>query len=110
MAKKKHTPLVALIATPQGLEAAINRYVTASLHLKERQAAHEKQISELKADFGKESQPLGDEILSLETGIQLYEQLAVAGIRFTQGENFFIEPKSQVLDATRKPVESEVAA
>jgi len=39
------------------------------------------------------------------------EQLADAGIRFAQGETFFLEPNSDLLEAARKPVtESEVAA
>jgi phage host-nuclease inhibitor protein Gam len=39
------------------------------------------------------------------------DQLAEAGICFAQGETFFIEPDSALLEAARKPVtESEVAA
>jgi phage host-nuclease inhibitor protein Gam len=38
------------------------------------------------------------------------KQLAEAGIEITQGETFFLEPKSELLEAARNPVESEVAA
>ena len=38
------------------------------------------------------------------------QQLAAAGLKFEQGETFFLEPQSALLDAARKPVESEVAA
>jgi phage host-nuclease inhibitor protein Gam len=37
-------------------------------------------------------------------------QLAEAGIRFAQGETFFIDPDTALLEAARKPVESEAAA
>lgn len=39
-------------------------------------------------------------------------QLAEAGVKFIQGETFFLEPKSELLEAARKTVEtgSEVAA
>lgn len=38
------------------------------------------------------------------------DQLRQAGIEITQGETFFIDPKSELLEAARRPVESEVAA
>jgi hypothetical protein len=37
-------------------------------------------------------------------------QLAEAGVKFIRNETFFLEPNSELLEAARRPVESEVAA
>jgi phage host-nuclease inhibitor protein Gam len=50
-----------------------------------------------------------DEVLKFRADLTA-EQLAEAGLCFAQGETFFLEPKSELLDAARRPVESEVAA
>jgi phage host-nuclease inhibitor protein Gam len=73
MAKKKKSPaLTVLISSKEGLESALNRYVTASLDMAQQRAAHELEVAALESSFGEKTKPLGDEILSLETGIQLY--------------------------------------
>lgn len=186
MKKKKKNPQPhAVIATEQGLEAAINRYVEVSLALLRRKAKQQKELAGLTALHTNDNAGDENEILSLESGIQLFcethraqllgekeerksrdfgnavvgfrtnppsvakivardtweriaerlnalpwgdpyvvetlsvdkdallknradlkpEQLAEAGVVFAQGETFFIEPKSDLLDAARKPVE-----
>lgn len=189
--KKKATPPHAVIATEQGLEAAVHRYVDVSLTLVRRKAKQEKELAEMKAAHAAANRAEEDEVLALEAGVQLFcethralllpdetksksrdfgtatvgfrlnphkvdkivskdtweriaerldelpwgepyvvetlsvdkdallkcradlkpEQLAAAGISFTQSETFFLEPHSDLLDAARKPTtESEVAA
>ncbi len=191
MPKKKKAALHTVIATEQGLEAAINRYVELSLTLLRRKAKQERALADLKAAHAAENSAEEGEVLSLETGVQLFcethralllpdedksksrdfgnavigfrlnptkvdkivskdtweriaerldllpwgepyvvselsvdkaallkcraeltaEQLAEAGLCFAQGETFFLEPKSELLEAARKPVtESEAVA
>lgn len=188
--KTKQTKPHAVIATVLGLEAAINRYVEQSLALLRRRAKQERELAALKADHDKANRDDEDEVLGLESGIQLFcmthraelfpdeakaksrefgnatigfrmnpwalekvvpkdtweriaerldalewgdpfvktklsvdkeafhdrraelteAQLAEAGVTFEQSETFFLEPKSDLLEAARKPVESEAAA
>jgi phage host-nuclease inhibitor protein Gam len=191
MSKKKKTPTPhTVIATQQGLEAALNRYIEISLTLLRRKAKQEKALADLKAEHAVANTDEEREILGLESGIQLYceshraellpdetkaksrdfgnvvvgfrlnphkvekllsrdtwdriaerldalswgepfvdttisvnkeellkhraelteAQLREAGIRFEQGETFFIEPDSKLIEGARRPTESEVAA
>ena len=190
MSKRKPTAPHALISSELGLESAINRYVDAALALLRRQAKQAKALAALKAAHDDENRALETEVLSLETGIQLFvtthrtalfpdeakaksrelgnatigfrlnptkvdkllpkdtfDAIAIrleaaewgepftkwtlsldkdellkrradltpamcqeVGVAFSQGETFFLEPKTELLEAARRPVESEVAA
>jgi phage host-nuclease inhibitor protein Gam len=71
--KKKEKPFaVILIASEDGLVAALNRYVLAKLELARKQARHDEKVAALAAEFDKEVLPLREEILSLEGSVQLY--------------------------------------
>src|SRR5436190_61373 len=70
--KKKPTPPHAVIATETGLEAAINRYVDLSLTLLRRKAKQERALADLKAEHTKENFDEENELLGLESGIQLF--------------------------------------
>ncbi len=187
--KKKNTPH-AVIATEQGLEAAVHRYVDASLSLLKRKTKQARELARMQAAHAQENTGEEAEVLGLESGIQLFcethralllpdetklksrdfgsavvgfrtdphsvakvlakdtwdaiatrlentgwgeefvkytaavdkaallkvraelsaEMLAAVGIRFEQGEKFFLEPKTELLEAARKPVETESEA
>lgn len=186
--KKKATIPHAVIATEQGLEAAINKYVETSLSLLRRKAKQAQALAALQAEHAAANREEENEVLGLESGILLFctthrtelfpgekksrdfgsasvgfrlnpeslamvldgdkwdrvvdrllalewgepfvaqklsvdkeafhnrkaeltpEQLAEAGLQFAKTETFFLEPKSDLLEAARKPMESEVAA
>lgn len=70
--KKKQTAPHALISSELGLESAINRYVEASLALLRKQTKQAREIAALKAEHDEENRALETEIVSLETGVQLF--------------------------------------
>ncbi len=187
---KKPTAPHILISSELGLEAAINSYVDAALALLRKKSKQAKALAKLVAEHDEENRDLETQVLSLETGIQLFctthrsvvlpdetksksrefgnatvgfrfnpfavskllsndtwdaiverleaaawgedfvktvttvdkdallkkraelaeSQLKEVGIAFTQGETFFLEPKSELLEAARNPVEPEAPA
>lgn len=187
--KKNATPH-AVIATEQGLEAAVHRYVDVSLSLLRRKAKQARVLAALQAEHAAANASEESEVLGLESGIQLFAethralvlpdetklksrdfgsavigfrlnppsvgkvlpkdtwdnivsrlenlewaepfvtykaaankdalllargdltaaQLAQAGIRYEQGETFYIEPATALLEAARKPVSDAEAA
>ncbi|MFO1461238.1 MAG: host-nuclease inhibitor Gam family protein [Verrucomicrobiota bacterium] len=74
MSKKhrKPAPIFAVISTEEGLASAANRYVSLSLELISKRAAHERWIAELNAAFDAEIAEKVAEVNGLATAAQLY--------------------------------------
>ena len=72
MAKKKKSPAAALIDTPDGLAAAVNRYVAVSLTMEELKAAHERRVASINQEFELATVDLVAEIESLSNGAHLF--------------------------------------
>ncbi len=70
--KKKPTVPAVLINSPEGLEAAFNRYVSTRLSLAKAKARLEEKVAKLNAEYDKEHAESETAVLSLETGIELY--------------------------------------
>jgi phage host-nuclease inhibitor protein Gam len=71
--KKSAAPFV-VIQTEDGLAAAANRFVEASLELAMKKAAHEQRLAELNAAFDRETAELVAEVEGLVNSSQLYCQ------------------------------------
>jgi hypothetical protein len=69
---KKQTAPHIVITSELGLEAAINKYVETSLTLLRRQAKQEREIATLSARHAKDNREDLEDVLALETGIQLF--------------------------------------
>lgn len=71
--KKKKAPVPAvLISSVEGLEAAFNRYVQTRLTITRAKAKLEERIAELNAEFDRAYGAEQTEVISLETGIELF--------------------------------------
>lgn len=70
--KKKPTAPHLLISSEEGLVSAINVYVDSRISLLRKKTKQAKELSELKAAHVAATKTLDAEILSLETGIQLF--------------------------------------